>query len=90
MFYEVALAFESFVAFTALERPFLCVCPHVTLKMARCDTAVVAVVTFKWLFSCMFPHNMLFHICSADHLAAHLAFGSIHPMVDSFVILQVH
>ena len=89
MSFEDVVVFESFVAFTALERPLSCVFSHVALQMARCHATVVALVTFEWLFSSMVPHHVLFHVCIAAEIA-HSAIITLFPVDDPFVPVQVY
>ena len=65
MFCEIILLSVSFVAMVALERLLPSVRHHVALQVTRSSTGEVALVTLLWLFSCMVPHHMDFHItCS--------------------------
>ena len=87
---EAALLFESFVAFTALEKFYSCVCQRVALQMTRFHTAVVALITFEWPFSSMVPHHVVLEITrrNTGKLACCASVG-LFPRVGPFVHLQI-
>ena len=66
MSYEASLLFKRFATFTASERFSSSVRSPVSLHITRSHTAVVALVTLKWLLSSMVPHHVFFQMTSCN------------------------
>ena len=90
MFCEIALSSKSFAACVAPEKLFVSVPLHVTLQIASRVAIVVALVTLELLFSCMFPHHVIFKIisCNTGKLT-HCASVRFFFKVGSFVPFQM-
>ena len=63
---EASLLFERFITAVALEWLFPSVLPHVMLQSVRSSASIVALVTFKGLFSGVLSHHVNFQIASSN------------------------